>query len=276
MASSPRSLWAVPGVIAALLLLLGMGCMVAVRPSDGDRDDSYVGLAAEFHTYWGPSVDATCIVLSASEPIEFAPEATNDGRHTFAHHVPKDAVHGLGVAIGRDGYLLTAAHLINRHIYVLGLIDGHHDMKVARVVCSEQIRAGAEMAILRIDGTFDSALELKRPDHPRFVFAIGSSRRASMYRIKLAGHVTDLGAATASDAGVSIGSDMPTWHGDSGGPVLSPEGDLIGITIGVEAHTEGLKIVGNHLTWSPNPQHVAELIARDRAANPGPTAASAK
>jgi hypothetical protein len=81
---------------------------------------------------------------------------------------------------------------------------------------------------------------------------------------------TVLGGGRDSSGGLDpvISTDVPLWHGDSGGPLLSGTGDLVGVNSAIEFTWFGRReILGGYrrLSYFPDAGLVRRVIAADEA-----------
>lgn len=131
---------------------------------------------------------------------------------------------GLAVAVDRAGYLLTARHILGAHNYVIGWMDGHLGVFPARIVSS----GPSDLAVIAVQAhpDFAARVGLAPPvGTPVFAVACNHTQATIGGELTLVGGIL-LAPAVGRDL---ITSDVPLWYGDSGGPLLAPNGDLIGI-----------------------------------------------
>jgi Do/DeqQ family serine protease len=136
---------------------------------------------------------------------------------------------GSGVIVRPDGYILTNNHVVEGAEQVnVELTDGR-TLK-AKVVGSD---AATDLAVLKVDGKNLQTLALGDSDEVRVgdvVLAVGNP--LGVGQTVTMGIVSAKGRATP-DAGDGyedfIQTDAPINHGNSGGPLVSTRGELIGI-----------------------------------------------
>jgi S1-C subfamily serine protease len=142
---------------------------------------------------------------------------------------------GLAIGFAPDGYLVTAAHALNTNIFVLGSFDGNMQLKPARVVFKRNSNTHADLAVIKTEGKLDHCTVLgERPRSGDRVFAVVCYRNNTRLAIDFAGG-TVLGITRDPLRGPLdlIHTDVPLGHGDSGGPLLSSGGQLIGVNSGI-------------------------------------------
>lgn len=181
---------------------------------------------------------------------------------------------GSATAVSRDGYLLTAAHCVADRPLVVTLWGGNRYFAAEpRLVwVGKRGTAYQDLALLKVDVT--------EPTVPYFDWAGDQEMRAGS-SVAIAGlrpgdallGVTYAGGILRSsrfgqsaDAAVPItyvSFDAPGGHGDSGGPVTTPAGHLVGITVGL-ADVEG-RAARMPVAARPNLVWLRQLMESDRA-----------
>ncbi len=261
-----------------LLASLLTACRTPAPPwhTDLDRAKSFQALATTNHEAWQRSSTLkrrTAILIKGSRMTEVA---AKDG--TLAIHlVPETdgAVSwGHAVAIASDGYLLTSAHCADSTVLSLIYWDGRTGKVatpriVARLLHSDQ---AMDSVLLHIDAilpeTFEWAAESDVQKGGR-VLAIGSTsiawKDASWGFVQLtctAGHIAS--RRRSADNGIILFGDLPARAGDSGGPVTTVAGKLLGVHAGTEVNRLGIT---RSVALRPDLLRLEQLIARDRASH---------
>ncbi len=279
MSSPGPTLQIHPALFAALAsaALLVAGCHSALEPSVHERFASFrqqqrafVGdpIAVVLETYlviaggpgaWQPSID------SATGALRLPP-------------APQGAyVQGLGVGIDPGGYLLTARHVLRERLFVVGWINGRLDVRPASVVAmGAPSIARADFAVVRIPGRLDYTARYgmaPRRGDPVFAVVCNRGRDDIGGELGLAGGtVVDGGLDASGRTDPLIATDIPLWHGDSGGPLLSSAGNFVGINSAIEFSW----LSGGYfkrLSFYPEEALVRRIIAADKARGPGPAGA---
>jgi S1-C subfamily serine protease len=265
----PLLLFALPS--AASLFLAG--CVSAPEPSAQERHASF---RVQERAFTGESIHTilqTYLVIAAAP---HAPEPTLDPKSGNLSIPPSpEGTYTQGLCVGVDpaGYLLTAAHVLREANFVVGWIDGRLQIRAARVLVANGPRnGGADLAIIKIGGHLDYWARFgKAPARKERVFAVVCDRRPSGI-----GGALDVAGGTVLDGGTDssghvepvISTDVPLWHGDSGGPLLSGAGDLIGINSAIEFTWFGSgNVLGGfkRLSYFPDESLVRSVIAADKA-----------
>jgi S1-C subfamily serine protease len=192
----------------------------------------------------------------------------------FAAGVPADASVDLAtaLAISPDGYLLTCAHAVLREPLFLCTSDGQtaQTLPVRVVWRGDPSATATDLAIIQVDTYFSSVCRWADPGSVLpGVPVIGWGRGGA------AGHLV---SGYSEKRRHGLGSwvachDMPTCGGDSGGPVMTTDGAVIGITSRIKGtvgpHTGTTEVVRPDLDW------LFRAIDRDRMVvahcNPRPT-----
>lgn len=200
---------------------------------------------------------------------------TDSGHHNltleFARE-PNRSVHcGQAIAIEPDGYFLTAAHCLDHPVNYLVYSDGQRARAgIPRIVAQVfDPSKHLDVAIIYMNVavphyfTWADEGEFQQGDE---ITELGSStvsqlsaNRGLLKRACMAGQVEAVRSA-ASGARIVL-SDLPTREGDSGGPVISRSGRLVGIHSGVVTSWLGK---ARAVAVRPNPSWVASVVDRDR------------
>lgn len=141
---------------------------------------------------------------------------------------PKNGL-GLATPIDAAGYFLAAAHSLDPHrdVYLLGRLDGRWQARKARVVFRGEVaRAETDYALLKVDARPAAILPLAetRPGVGERVFA---AVRLGAAPVLEAGVCLE---APGAPTGTVLQTDLPAASGDSGGPLLTADLRLLGLT----------------------------------------------
>jgi serine protease Do len=136
--------------------------------------------------------------------------------------------HGSGVLIGRDGLILTNAHVVgNAERVRVMLADGR-----ALVGAVERRHKPRDVALVRVDGRDFPALPVR--DRPvtvsEEVYAVGAPLEEKLHGSVTRGIVSALRSdhRTGLEA---IQADVAIQSGNSGGPLVDAEGNLVALTV---------------------------------------------
>ncbi|OIQ98048.1 hypothetical protein GALL_199690 [mine drainage metagenome] len=272
------------GMLAVLTVACGLvaGCAVGYRPSPGEIQ------AARRDSLEGTTIDsrrvnsAIFFVITTNRQI---PWGAIGGRGGGGVAALEDAVKrgdplrssfGLAFAVDPKGYLITASHCLieGSHTYLLGKIDGRGAVFEPRVVAKlERTEPGTECALLAIPRHLDDWLKPGAlPEAGGTVVAVSwlvSPAGANFERGSVV-HVVRYGGEPELS---TIETTLPLWHGDSGAPLLKPDGSVVGVVVGGYrgVHLDGKvyaggKWRGQGLACAPNWGEIEKLIREDEPA----------
>lgn len=265
--------------VTLLLLLIAFACGGCFHsPSNEQRLASFrevMGDPLSAHALRASMLGRTVFVLSGHvRPVKTQndqPALIIDGSWGY----------GTGVLLSSDGYVLTAAHCaMGRRAYV-GMAEGSEPRVVeARIVwrglnSSSKLDPERDIALLKLPASGAAALDWNagldvRTGSP--VIGAGYQQVDGITRLTFAGgHISsmwDLDASQGEPKGrfVIIEHDAPLKHGDSGGPLLSPDGRLLAINVGAMARLFAPTI---YIAIRPDPEWIEQVIAEDRASHAG-------
>jgi S1-C subfamily serine protease len=143
--------------------------------------------------------------------------------------------HGSGFFLTRDGYLLTNEHVVREAKYVkVRLITG-------REVVGEVLRTDSrgDVALIKVEEAGMNALPI-RTDEPAVgedVYAIGTPLEPKLSTTVSRGIVS---AYRAEDGQKLIQSDVTILPGNSGGPLLDRNGNVVGIAVSGRVYGRGM------------------------------------
>ena len=128
----------------------------------------------------------------------------------------------------RPGYVATNYHMIEgAETIIAGLVGTETTYTIEKIVATDERR---DLAIIKVIGDTPPELPLGNSDEVRIgetVYAVGNP-------IGLQGTVSKGIVSSMRDFGqngIRIQIDAPTSPGNSGGPVLNEEGEVIGVTV---------------------------------------------
>jgi len=162
--------------------------------------------------------------VSAQSPIETALAATV----TIVVAGPDGAGHGSGFITSSDGMIITAAHVIEGATSALVRLQNGEELNVEGVITIDGAR---DFAILRVAGFDLPTVPLGNADDlsvGQRVIVIGAPIDTDY-----AGTISDglLAADRLIDGTRTLQISAPTSPGNSGGPVLTEQGQVIGLVV---------------------------------------------
>lgn len=201
------------------------------------------------YVWWGPSDQATArpsgTVPSFRDAVASCRESVV-GVHSLRHQDGEGDARrdGSGFVIHRDGLVLTNQHIVDGHLAIYVDVPGHGRF-LAKVVGEDPL---TDLAVLRLDAPPDAGLptlafgdsdNLQQGDwvltlgHP---FSFSHTVTAGLVS-HVARHLT-VDSAKVTNGFLQFSAAVNP--GSSGGPVLDPEGRVVGVTTRRHATGEGL------------------------------------
>ncbi len=161
--------------------------------------------------------------LSLTKPVKVPANVDEAMKASFT--IKSDDGHGSGFLVSNDGYLITNYHVIN-NVKNLKAIDNEgkeFNVKVVRF-CKDY-----DLALLKIEGNFEYAFTMPAEKNFRTgqdAYAIGTPKSVQLGQSLSKGIVSGY----RSHSGLNyIQTDISINRGNSGGAVISPAGDLLGV-----------------------------------------------
>lgn len=195
-------------------------------------------------------------VLFASYVMHYEP--------SFGAYIPSSTVlvqldkgHGSGVHIG-DGLILTAAHVASEGDTVsLKLDDG--TTRTAEVVWAS--KSSDDVALLRTGahGLAASPLNCAPPVIGQAVTAHGSPLTIEF--ISTYGHIVGPAQVRGEWASAFV-VDMEIIPGMSGGAVLNPDGEVVGLAVGLATMPIGFSVSATGIGFVVPSSHICALLGR--------------
>lgn len=248
-------------VVAMTAWLAACGCSLLPKPSDALRQESYARHRMLFTGSPDLAKQHTYVVFSGPPHFRATTRST-DGAVQWSGG-EKGFASGMAVGCEPDGYLLTATHALGMTNYVWGRFDGRTGVRPARVIFKRNTRTHADFALIKVDARLEPCAALgAKPREGEPVFAVVAYRTGTGVAIGFAGgKVLSVEPDPVGGPLDLIRTDVPLWHGDSGGPLLSKDGRLVGINTGLS------------FTWTrywaesifSDQEFIRNLIANDRA-----------
>ncbi len=150
---------------------------------------------------------------------------------------------GAGVLISEDGWIMTAGHIVeNQEVMIITMRDGSKYMSIN--IISDP---NSDIAILKIDADPNSEgdafpyVRLRR-GYPLLgapVFVIGHP--LGMFNTISLGVISNIHQNRSPFGSGLIMTDAEVTHGNSGGPLLDMEGQLLGIIVAGSHYFTGLE-----------------------------------
>ena len=258
-------------VLFALALTLLPGCLSLARPSKQDREEASARAGKWLAAHRSEVGKSTFLVFASDRPTSFESSSYEDKfNYKFAR---PEMDSGLATGISDDGYLLTAAHVVNEYCYVVGWMDGKPAVSPARVVYKKFGREfGEELAILHVDNHLDGPIPLGTLDSAESdVYTFACDRQAELKVVIIAGKIIQRSEPKPNEDAAVIVMDSPLWFGDSGGAIMSKDGKLVGVFVGVSRSFKFFKVP--RFACVPDMDRVQSIIEADRLITKEPSPA---
>jgi len=176
-------------------------------------------------TAWAQTTDWSLLIEAAKPAVTWIRAETANGTSA-----------GTGALISPDGYILTAAHVIEGATGIRVLVDETQEY-TATVVGAD---AKADVAILKISGNNLIWLALGDSD----ALALDQEIRLLGYPVQdigfglIIGRGFFLGRRATADVELLQLEVAPFDHGHSGGPILNAQGEIVGVAVGAYVAAE--------------------------------------
>jgi S1-C subfamily serine protease len=136
-----------------------------------------------------------------------------------------DNGHGSGFAVSKDGYIVTNYHVIAQDMDDLRIKDDTNEIKAEVIRYSDEV----DLALLKVDKEFDNPFSIPKTENFKLgqeVFAIGTPRNVQLGQTITRGIVS----AVRENEGIRLlQTDVSVNPGNSGGPLVDRDGNLIGV-----------------------------------------------
>ena len=198
---------------------------------------------------------------------------------------------GTATAVTSDGYWLTAAHVMDQHKYVyLGTLadkdpDSLYDLQLEELYPVRVVWSGKsdsepglpDLALIHTEIQPDKHFTLLRPPVLSPEDRVLAAGFGDAQPAQSAGAILKKESLKAPKSGARwmlYLSDVPIVPGDSGGPLMTPEGQLLGVNVGAQFGMRGFlgrnMMVGYRArTISPDTDWIRKLILEDREEQKG-------
>lgn len=146
--------------------------------------------------------------------------------------------HGSGLKVSRDGYLVTNFHVVAQSKDDITVITNDNKRLKARLVRQNE---DLDLALIKVDALFEKHFEIPTTQNYRTgqdVFVVGTPQTIELGQTITKGIISGY---RESEKAKLIQTDASINGGNSGGPLISTEGILIGI---VNAKFSGIGVEG--------------------------------
>ena len=155
---------------------------------------------------------------------------------------------GSGVIIRSDGYIVTNNHVVEGADEVSVLMQGNQEYD-AEIVGTDPF---SDLAVIRIEETGLPSVSFGTGENVRpgqWVLAFGSPLSQDLENTVTAGIVSAVGRVSTSTSQINLASELIQTDaainpGNSGGPLVSLQGELIGINSAIYSRSGGYQGIG--------------------------------
>jgi S1-C subfamily serine protease len=175
---------------------------------------------------------------------------------------------GSATAIATDGYFLTAGHCVNRRpIFLMRATSSGPTILPVRVVWQPPAKSPCDVAVIKVDNETPEIFAFADPALLQPDLDVVTAGANGLAGGKLADVNRSLVPETATTPAVlAIFHNVPLAEGDSGGPLATLDGKLVGIEVLARAVFWG---VTQGVALRPDRAWLKETMAADRAARHG-------
>jgi hypothetical protein len=224
------------GLLLVVLCLFGAGCVHYSTPAERDASFSPYKEAEVEEVHLRNYLFARAAFLFEAESVQVT---SSRGTNSIRFKIKKPAGGGTATPIDQRGYFLTAAHCVEKgQVWLAFLQDTRFEMERARIVWrGDRKKGGPDLAILcvpqQLSRTFQWAAEFTNGSPVVDVGLNWDDHSRDFEPQCMAGRILEVSEAlkTESSDYRVITHSSPLHHGDSGGPVLLPDGRLLGINV---------------------------------------------
>lgn len=256
-------------LLLLVILVLQWGCL-----GDSSEDDSVIAgtstVEAPAGNFPSPVQVLPSLAPIVSEVMPFVVSITTEQlRPQFFYQIAVPGA-GTGVIIQSDGYIVTNDHVIEGARSISVTLDDGRQFD-ARVVGKD---AQSDLAVIKIDTTdlpTATAAEVADLRVGDWVIAVGNALSLEGSNTVTIGIVSALGRTILTDPYEdiylyeTIQTDAAINEGNSGGPLIDMEGNVVGINVAIESTAQG---IGFAIPWFTVQTIAAELIASGRVIRP--------
>lgn len=249
---------ALPGLSILLLTLLSVsaekvsgqtdtpaGKMEAVVSSPARLSDSFAAVTKKVESAV-VSIDTKGRIPEITTRGQAAPGDSDDIMDFFRRQLPRRPAYsvGSGFIVDKDGYILTNAHVVDDAVRITVKLDSGEEF-IGKVIGTDE---ETDLAVIKIDAGRELAFaKLGNSDDARvgeWVLAIGSP--FGLARTVTAGIISQTRRETPATSPFQkfIQTDAAINRGNSGGPLVNMDGEVIGINSQIATSTGDYNGVG--------------------------------
>ncbi|MGH9023242.1 MAG: S1C family serine protease [Acidimicrobiia bacterium] len=254
------------GMVAVAVLAGATGSALTLAASGTDPSTALRNASADQSSRLGGTALDVAGVVAAVEPAVVSIEVTGSRGGVGITGA------GTGVILSADGDVLTNAHVVEGASRIRVTLTGEAQSRDAELVGSD---TGADLALLHIPGASGlSTAALGRSSDVRVgddVVAIGNALALRGGPTVTRGIISALDRTLEAEAGVMTGlvqTDASISSGNSGGPLVSAAGEVIGINTAVATADRGS--AAENIGFAIPIDRALPVAQRLRAGSPAP------
>jgi S1-C subfamily serine protease len=253
-------------LLVLILCIVSVGCaQLATHEEKEDSFRPFIDRRVEGQTLRDFIEQRTALLVAGARPTKVEVGADDVGVGLKPTDPDGKVDVASAAAISTDGYFLTAAHCIRREPVFLVIADPDGPRALpARVVWQPSGDAGAEydLALLKVEAELP-AMFVWAPDTEVAagdpVVSSGANGEAGGKLLRFI--VNDASPTLAYPQTVTLFHDLPLTHGDSGGPLCTLGGKLIGVEILVRGVYLGPR---EGVALRPDQKWMMKIVEEDR------------
>lgn len=253
-------------VVFGLVIAIVSGCAV-VTPSNEERKKSFSSSTESVTFDQTQVLRGVYYILAIDADFETISFDKSTGNLNAKFGATRKFKQALCVAIDSRGYLLTSGHVLGNFTYVIGDFEGGLGVKRARTIFkTDTTKSKCDFAVIKIEANLPWPLHLsENPKIDDQVFAVVFTKNKMEFggaRDFASGRIQSINELEPS-IGALIASTIPLREGDSGGPMLTSTGLLVGVTQGWSSTFKGLSIDYKRLSARPQMALLHKIIEED-------------
>ncbi len=250
--------------VAALSLVAGAGGGWFAASNSSDASTSSSGVQAESVAFSGQNLSVADVVAAVQGSVVSIDTTIQQRQGPFTQ---TGTAAGTGVVYDDQGHIVTNAHVVADATSVTVTLAGETTARKATVVATDTEH---DIAVLKVDdttglvpATFGSSSAVQVGDQ---VVAIGNALALEGGLTVTQGIVSALDRSIEDESGTLSGlvqTDAAISSGNSGGPLLNADGEVIGINTAVAASSSGVNAANIGFAISVDQVHslVEQLLA---------------
>lgn len=167
--------------------------------------------------------------------------------------------HGSGFFVTRDGHIITNAHVVGNALQVRVVTSGKKEKLIGEVLRVDRLR---DVALIRLEQPLDNIpllpLRTGKVSVGEDVYAIGAPRARQMQDTVTRG-IVSAHRYNRKEQQPYIQADVDVYEGNSGGPLIDANGNIVGIGVSGYAVDNSAETLGGLNNFIPIDDALKEL-----------------